>query len=163
MKLDGNERWKSKMLLPEHHEQYNSRGEPKLSGRPAPEELTLVRDYILMPHMLTIIQRSLDDINRSGHLFKHVFAALLLVMMDRVSSDLHMLRRELKRRNIKVVDDEQVDLVVYHRIICRGYEERFGLVRDVMRAEISKRLAKYASDVVGKLKEKGPRSQGGSA
>ena len=28
-KLDGNERWKSKMLLTEHQEEYESRNDPK--------------------------------------------------------------------------------------------------------------------------------------
>ncbi|UUZ95806.1 hypothetical protein LJK87_16195 [Paenibacillus sp. P25] len=56
-KLDGNERWKSKMVLTEHVEGYERRNEPKNQGRPTGEELTMVRDYVLLPLLLTMVQK----------------------------------------------------------------------------------------------------------
>ncbi|UUZ85840.1 hypothetical protein LJK88_21675 [Paenibacillus sp. P26] len=52
-----------------------------------------------------------------------------------------------------MVNDEQIDLVIYHKIICRGYEERFGMVRDVVRSEISIRLTKYLEDMTNSLRQ----------
>jgi adenylate kinase family enzyme len=113
----------------------------------------MIRDYILLPHMLTMVQRSIDDINRSNNLLKKLYAMSAQVVMDRISKDMFDLRRELSRRNIKVYDDETVDIVVYYRYFCRGYEDRFGIVRDVMRSEISIRLTRYVTDVLNHLKE----------
>lgn len=154
-KLEGNERWKSKMLLTEHQEQYEVRKEPKLSGHPTSEELKLIRDYVLLPHLLTMVQKNIDDVEHSSGILKRLLLAASQLLMNKITKDMYAMRRELSRRNIKVIHDEQVDLVVYHRFICRGYEERFGIIREVMRAEISVRLTKYIGEIMQMMKEQG--------
>ncbi|CAI6086728.1 hypothetical protein [Cohnella sp. JJ-181] len=154
-KLDGNERWGSKMLLTEHQEQYDAErsgpaavGEPtRPAGHPTTEEMVMIRDVILLPHMLTMAQRSIDDSKLSGNFMSQLHIAATQAIMDMISKDLYALRRELSQRRIRIVADEQVDLVIYHRYICRGYEERFGIVREVMRAEISVKFSGYISKI----------------
>jgi hypothetical protein len=146
-KLDGNERWKGKMLLTEHQEQYQNRQNKGLSGRATSEELTMIRDLIMYPHMLTMCDKSLQEIKRSPNLFRRYFEQLIQHIMDSISKDLFSLRREMKNRNIKVFDDETTDGIIYHRYACRGYEDKFGIVRETLRTEISFRLAKYAISV----------------
>lgn len=150
-KLDGNERWKSKMLLTEHQEQYEERKIKPPTHRQSSEEYTMVRDYILLPHMLTMVQKSIDDVRNSSNLLKRLYVTAAQVVMDRISKDLYALRREMSRRNIKVFEDEQADLVVYHRFVCRGYEDRFGMTRDVMRSEISLRLSRYIKELTDSI------------
>lgn len=151
-KLDGNERWKTKMLLTEHQEHYENRDEQKNANRPTPEEFTMIRDYVLLPHMLTMVQKCVDDINNSSYLLKNLFVATSQEVMNRISKDLYEIRRELKRRNIKIINDEQVDTVIYYHFVCRGYQERFGIVREVMRAEISVRFTKYLKEILDFIK-----------
>ncbi|MFC5702228.1 hypothetical protein ACFPVX_13075 [Cohnella faecalis] len=155
-KLEGNERWKSKMLLTEHQEQYDDRKTIKKTGQPTPDELTMIRDYVLLPHMMTIVQKSIDDIGRSPNTLKRLYSATAQVILNRLSKDSLDLRRELSRRNIRIMSDEQVDLIVYHRFICRGYEDRLGIVREVMRAEINVRLARYIVEI-GELIQGNPQ------
>ncbi|QMV40239.1 hypothetical protein [Cohnella cholangitidis] len=147
-KLDGNERWKSKMLLTEHQEQYQNRHNKSNIGRATTEELTMIRDSIMFPHMLTLCDKSLQEVKRSPNLFKRFFEQLIQLIMDRISNDLFLLRREMKSRNIKVFDDETADGIIYHRYACRGYEDKFGIVRETLRTEISVRLARYASSII---------------
>ncbi|UUZ80512.1 hypothetical protein LJK88_37450 [Paenibacillus sp. P26] len=156
-KLDDNERWKSNMVLTEHVEQYESRGEDqsqRLRRGPTNEELVLIRDHILLPHMLTMVQKSIDDIENSPNILKPLYLAAGRAVMDKISAEMYNIRRELRQRNIKIISDEQVEMVVYHHFVCRGYEERFGMMRDVMRSEISIRLSKYVKEVIGKLAAK---------
>lgn len=150
-KLDGNERWKSKMLLTEHQEQYESRNDPGRKSRPTSEELHMIRDCILLPYMLTMVQKSVDDIARSPNLLKQLYTAVGQAVMNKISKDLYDMRRELSKRNIKIVSEEHADVVVYHRLLCRGYEDRFGMTRDVMRSEISVRLKKYIQEIIGQV------------
>ncbi|WP_223066488.1 hypothetical protein [Paenibacillus caui] len=150
-KLDGNERWKSKMLLTEHQEQYEHHSEARNSHRPTEDELIMIRDYILLPYMLSMVQKSIDDIENNSNLLKKLYLAAGQVVKNKISEDLYRLRRELSKRNIKIINDEQVDLIVYHRFICRGYEDRFGMVRDVIRSEISIRLSKYLKEIGERL------------
>lgn len=153
-KLDGNERWKSKMALIEHIEQYEKRNEPKNQGRPTTEELTMIRDYVLLPHMLSMVEKAAEEIKHSSNILRRHFLVSAQILMEKISKDMYALRRELTKRNIKVISDEQIDLVMYHKIICRGYEERFGMVRDVIRAEISVRLTKYLDELTSLLTKK---------
>jgi len=149
-KLDGNERWKSKMLLTEHQEQYEGRNDPTKKSRPTSEELNMIRDYILLPHMLTMVQKSVDDIERNPNLLKQLYLATGQVVMNKISKDMYDIRRELTKRNIKIINDEHADLIVYHRFLCRGYEDRFGMTRDVMRSEISVQLKNCIKEIIGR-------------
>ena len=152
-KLDGNERWNSKMLMTEHQDQYENRHEIKNLG-PNSEELVMLRDYILLPHLLTMVQHNMESINRSSMLLKKLYQVATQALMDRIDKDIYALRRELSRRSIKVIADEQEDVVYYFTYICRGYENKFGIVREVMRAELSIKLTAYLSDLYAVLKEK---------
>lgn len=151
-KLDGNERWKSKMLLTEHKEQYDQRDNNKLTGRPTPEELTKIRDFIILPHIITMIKKCMDDMTLSHIALKGVVMRCLETIMFRVSDDYYVLKRELKNQDIEVVSEETNDGILYFRYYCRGYEERFGIVREAMRSAISIRMTKYTEELGIKLR-----------
>jgi len=146
-KLSGNERWKTKMLLTEHQEQYEKRDNKTLKGRATAEELTLIRDSIMYPHMLTMCDKSLQEVKQTTNLFKMQFVKLVEMIMDKTSKEMHAVRRELKNRNIKVFDEETDDGIIYYKYSCRGYEDRFGIVRETLRTEISKRFADYSRQI----------------
>jgi hypothetical protein len=151
-KLDGNERWKSKMLLTEHQEQYENRRDIKNSrNRPTEDEFKMIRDYILLPYMLSMVQKNIEDTGNQSNLLKQLYVTADQAVMKQISADMYSVRRELSKRNIKITNDEQADMVIYHRFICRGYEDRFGMVRDVMRSEISIRLSKYFKELIGRV------------
>lgn len=151
-KLDGNERWKSKMLLTEHQEQYENRNKNLQTGRITTEELTMIRDAIMFPFMLTMCEKSLQDLRNSTHLFKQIYEQFIQIIMNYITKDLSKINRELRQRNIKIFSDETHDGIIYHRYVCRGYEDRFGIVREVLRSEISVRFTKYSMRILSQLK-----------
>jgi len=146
-KLDGNNRWGGKMLLTEHQERYDQRN-GILAVKASAEELRLIRDSILLPHLMTMLQRSIDEISRSQISMHNVMARFMRVLLDRVSLESFNNRRELKKRNIKILSDETHDDIVYNRYVCRGYEDKFGMTREVMRAEISNHLSKAVEGIL---------------
>ncbi|GBG06333.1 hypothetical protein PAT3040_00858 [Paenibacillus agaridevorans] len=151
-KLDGNERWKSKMLLTEHKEQYEMRDQPKLSGRPTSEELIMIREYILYPQMLKMIQKSNDDMGFAHIALKGVIMRCLEYIMFSITNDFYEHKKELRERNIKVVEEEINDDILYYRYYCRGYDEKFGIVREVMRTEIRTKFTDYTMQLGKQLK-----------
>lgn len=151
-KLDGNERWKSKMLLTEHQEQYENRNKNPQTGRITTEELIMLRDAIMFPYMLTMCDKSLQDLRNSTHLFKQPFEQIIQIIINYITKDLSKVNRELRQRNIKFFSDETHDGVIYHRYVCRGYEDRFGIVREVLRSEIGVRFKKYTARILSQLK-----------
>lgn len=154
-KLDGNERWKSKMLLTEHAEQYDQKQAASTVVKYlTTEERIMVRDYILLPHMEKMIQKSIANLESASNVLNRLYLAAGHKVLISVAEDYYRLRSELKKRNIRVVSEEQEDMIIYHKCYYRGYEERFGMTRDVMRSEISVRLTKYITLLVARMKAK---------
>jgi len=110
----------------------------------------MIRDAIMYPYMLTMCQKSLDDLRLSSNLFKQQFEQLVQIMMDAITRDLATTKRGLYASKIKVWDDGVKDGILYYNYTCRGYQERFGIVRETLRSEISVRLTKYANEVLAK-------------
>lgn len=146
-KLDGNERWKGKMLLTEHQEQYESRGD-KPKGRATTEELALIRDAVLLPHALTMAQKGLDEIERSKIALHQAMAQFMRIMIERISAETFAARRQLRQRNIRVLADETSDDIIYHQFTCRGYTDKFGMTREVARAEIAKHISRTVAAII---------------
>jgi hypothetical protein len=118
-------------------------GNPRV---PTKEELLMIRDSIFLPIILDIAQKNRQQVERTTWTFKQLFEKILLGYMDLVTQELARVKRELKIRNIRVFEDGQRDQILYHRFICRGYEERFGMIKEVVRAEISVRMGKFEKD-----------------
>ncbi|ETT55420.1 hypothetical protein C162_03152 [Paenibacillus sp. FSL R7-269] len=153
-KLDGNERWKTKMLLTDHVQEYEEKQEIEVPRRITVEERTMVRDFILLPYLDTMVNKSLREIELSGSILQRASIIAGQAIQQRIMNDTHRLQKELKQRNIRVVLDEQEEFLVYYKIFYRGYQERFGLTRDVMRTEISLRLTKYTAELAESLQDK---------
>jgi hypothetical protein len=120
----------------------------KAKNRSTVDELTIIRDYILLPHMMTMVERSREEIERSSNPLRNLMGRFMVVMLDTINADLINIRIAMSKSSIKVWEDEHAGDVLYYRFKCRGYEERFGMMREVMRAEISVRLAKYGAQVL---------------
>jgi hypothetical protein len=141
-------------MLPEHHEQYQARNEQPKNNRPTLDELTMIRDSVLLPFMVMMADKSILDVKNSRNALKSLIESFLQHFLDLIRNEEIKLRRELNRRNIRVIKDVEEDMVMYYKFFCRGYSERFGIMREVVRAEISVRLKKYAHELMSQTKEK---------
>ncbi|ULO04839.1 hypothetical protein H1230_16975 [Paenibacillus sp. 19GGS1-52] len=146
-KLDGNERWKTKMIMTEHVEQYEQKQADEVRKLMTIDERTMIRDIILLPYIDTMVSKSLKEIEHSSNILKRAYMMAGQTIQRRIMQDTYQLQKELKQRNIRVLADEQEEFLVYYKIFCRGYQERFGLTRDVMRTEISLRLTRYTTEI----------------
>lgn len=147
--LDSNERWVSKVIAPELREKI---AEPT-TGRATIEEQYMIRGYIIYPHIITMLQKSMSDLEFAHVALKGVITRCLEQIMFTVSDDFHALKRELKRRGIKVEDDIINDEVYYYRFWCRGIEDRLGFVREALRTEVINILTSYTGDLGRELRK----------
>lgn len=125
----------------------------KVAGIITMEERRMLRDYILLPYIETMIKRSMANFENSTDVLRRLYLAAALRILSDVNRDKVRLKRELKSRKIQITEEISSELVQYYDIICRGYTERFGLTRDVMRSEISLRLTQYVAQVTAPLNE----------
>lgn len=145
---------KTKMTITEHTAEFEQRHQPQLTGRPTSEELTMIRDYVLYPQLIKMIQKSLDDMGFVHVALKGVILRCLDYIMFIATEEFYALKRVLRQRNIRVVEEETNDEILYYRYYCRGYEERFGILREVLRTELQIRLTAYTKQLGQQLKTK---------
>jgi hypothetical protein len=112
---------------------------------PSREELDLIRDVILLPKMMTIVEKSRKEIELSDHSLKRLYLAVAEVLQDRIRGDLTVARKELKARGIKIWEDEQRPggMEFRYHYNCRGYVHEFSITRPIVKAQISVRFGRY--------------------
>lgn len=149
----GEDRWTTKFLLKEHTEAYGERYDKPVGDQPADEEWILMRDYILMPHLLTVVQRNIDQLSTYKGVLKDLYIRLAEEIASAVEKDMFRLRRELTRRNIHVDSGEQEDIVLNYMFKYRGYSGNFAITREEMRAQMGIRLTRYVAELLQKMKK----------
>ncbi|WP_438449400.1 hypothetical protein [Gorillibacterium sp. sgz5001074] len=115
------------------------------------DELTMIRDYVLLTHMQTMILHAIEEIEYSRDLLKQLQVETSQALLKKIDTDYYTIRVELKRRGIKLHESEESQSesgVMYYPFVCRGYSDRFGIMREVAKAEISVRLARYMRDLL---------------
>lgn len=153
-KLD-DDRWSTKMMLTQHVEALDERELPPAQiEAPTKEELRMIRDAILLPHMLTMAKRSVQDIERTGGILSRLYKAMAHALVTRISKDIYANRRALSRANIKIHNDETGDAVIYYNYTCRGCTDRVGLAREAMREMIAAKFGAYITELTGIIDKK---------
>lgn len=110
------------------------------------EERTMVRDLILLQYIDTMVNKSVDEVERSGNVLEKTYMVAGGYLQQRVFQDISRLQQELKKRNVRVEKGRQEDFLLYYMIYFRGYQEEFGMTRDVTKSEISLRITQYISE-----------------
>lgn len=153
-KLDGNNRWSSKFLLPEYVQIYNARDKNEPVKPITEQEMEVACEYILLTHLLTMIDNAISDIEYAPVYVRSLVRANLSKLHQTIYKDKQVLGLKLKRSCIKVVPAEQNDdLAIYFRIYCRGYQEKFPITREYARAEMQVRLTRYNNLLIDHLKK----------
>jgi hypothetical protein len=154
MSNPGADRWTTKFLLKEHIEGYETRNEKPMGDQPTIEELTMMRDYILLPFLLTVVQRNIDKMKEDKVLLKTLYVGLAEHIASSIDRDLYQLRRELTRRNIRITPgDMEDDFLLNYVYRYRGYSGDFGITREELKTQMSLRLGKYVDGIFGVLAE----------
>lgn len=122
------------------------------TNRPTSDELDMMRDYIMYPHLISMVQKSMDDLSYMQITLKNVLMRCQEYVMNAISEDFRRIKQEMRRRGIKVVEEGVNDGILHYRYFCRGYEERFGIVRENLRSEIIRKMTGYTNALGQQLK-----------
>ncbi|UKS30136.1 hypothetical protein LOZ80_14835 [Paenibacillus sp. HWE-109] len=117
------------------------------------EEMTLIRESVILPFLLPIIARNITELeNGKGKdaLLNRLYLAATQALHDDIEADIRAIKKTLKEQDIRVWEDDKRSREVnarYYRFVVRGYEENFGIMREIARAEISTRLKLYVRKI----------------
>ncbi|WP_052415712.1 hypothetical protein [Paenibacillus graminis] len=92
-KLDGNERWKTKMIKTEHVEQFEGQQRDAGSKMITIEERTMVRDLILLPYIDTMVRKSLKELEHSGSILKRAYLLAIEAIQRRIMQGTYLLQK----------------------------------------------------------------------
>ena len=116
------------------------------------EDLLLVKEFIILPLLLDVIQRDITIIKSVKLKFPNLFIECLNRIQDSIIRQLFEVRAELKKRGIKVYSSERTKEYIQTSYRCRGYEHTITLMWELVRVAIEIR---YGSLLIP-AKEKEP-------
>jgi hypothetical protein len=121
----------------------------KIPGTLGGDDATLVKEAILLPMILTLLERDRQALVSPDcpMRFGRRYAEAVLRAMDMVTNDNAAVRRELRKREVKIhrlgSDRDGVRYIYVHR----GYERTMALSWNYIKAQISVRVEEYARAV----------------
>ncbi|WJH34488.1 hypothetical protein MJA45_18950 [Paenibacillus aurantius] len=111
--------------------------------QPTESEAALVRKYVLLPVLLTMLQRDIDAVTRSALKVSLPYIVIMQRMMDTVREDLSRVRSGLGKAGIRIYTEEKNAKGIQCKYVCRGYHESFTMSRDSVKAEVSLLAGQY--------------------
>lgn len=106
-------------------------------------DLELLKEMILLPIVLTVLERDKTAINTSEIKMKQPYLTVLNIAMDRVTKELSSIRGELNRRNLKIYQCERLEHSLRTPFVCRGKRDVFEMSWELIQAEVQIRIVKY--------------------
>lgn len=107
-----------------------------------PDEIGLIKSYILLPMVLTVFER---DKNAIEYAVRNPgpYTEAITQAMDRATVVLSEIRREFRKRGIKVYDVSRDGNGYHAKYVCRGYEGEIRMLLALVRTEVNERMRAY--------------------
>ncbi|OMF08397.1 hypothetical protein BK127_28745 [Paenibacillus sp. FSL H7-0331] len=121
--------------------------------KPTEEEQEMILNSLLLPMMLTMIEKNGKEFELSTNMLRRYYIAAAQILMNRIHAEMVKNKNELRSRQIKVFEDNRMDDDLHYKYICRGYEYPFSVMRDVVRSRISIMMGEYVQGLLIKMKE----------
>lgn len=94
-------------------------------AQPTVEDIHLLREYILLPIVITIFERDLNEIRTSKIKIKEPYIDALNRCIDRALLDHALVKRELTKKGIKIFAQTKNKDGIMVQYECRGYRYSF--------------------------------------
>ncbi|RXZ77006.1 hypothetical protein EBB07_32450 [Paenibacillaceae bacterium] len=122
------------------------------------EDLQLVKEYMLLPVLLDVLERDIRILGAAGLRMDAIYEQVLRRAQDRIIADVALFRKHLRERGIKVYVQQRTKLSLDARYLCRGYHHNFSMLWSLVKAELDRKLSLYLRiDFKGsKRQESGP-------
>lgn len=117
-----------------------------------PEESKLVKDFILLPLMLDVVENDRGILSAGALKMPAITNAIIDRLQKAALADLAQVRKNMRERGLKVYEDRKTHLGVEVEFLCRGYHHKLSILWGLIEAEIEQRSFTYLGL---KIEEKG--------
>jgi hypothetical protein len=117
------------------------------------EELILVKEYVLMPVILDVLERDIGKMKLADLKIPIIYIGNLKQTQDAVTQELNRIRLELRKRGIKVYDRQQSAKGIEASYLCRGYQHKLSFLPNLIRTTVIMKLAQLMNIDITKCGE----------
>lgn len=111
--------------------------------RQTTEEADFVKEYMLLPLMLDVLERDRSAMNLANLKMSEVYGGLIGLLQKAATDDLIRVRKSMREHGMKVYEERRTHIGIEARYLCRGYHYEFSMLWGLIRAEIMQRLCCY--------------------
>ncbi|QMV40223.1 hypothetical protein [Cohnella cholangitidis] len=109
------------------------------------EERAMVKDAIVIPVMLNYIDNDISTIQKSGLNTDIVLVNGLKKVQDDIINEHIRIKRQLRERGIKIVQETRSKSSIESEFLCRGYNHKMSLLWSTVRTEVLHKASQYTS------------------
>jgi len=106
-------------------------------------DFTLVKQYILLPLALDVIDHDVRYMQISPLKMTNVYIKNLEQVQRQVHEDLVRVRKQMRAHGLKVYEEKKSKMSIDVKYICRGYHHNFGMLWSLVKSDIEELLAGY--------------------
>ncbi|GIP20308.1 hypothetical protein [Paenibacillus sp. J22TS3] len=116
------------------------------------EEADWVKEHVLLPLILDLMERDLRLISSDASPFKlpELYADVLRKLQARITRELAQIRQQMRQHGIKVYEQHRTRAGLEAKYLCRGYQYEFSMLWGFAKAEIDRRVIFYLEEVAFK-------------
>ncbi|WP_244944324.1 hypothetical protein [Paenibacillus polymyxa] len=107
------------------------------------EDLRLVIEYLELPYLLTVLELNLKKMKDSNFKLSYLFELHLIKIQKRVTKDQYQVRQSMRKRGVKVIEQNEEKDKLTAKYLCRGYMHDVRLLWSKVRSDTEVRLAEY--------------------
>jgi hypothetical protein len=106
-------------------------------------ELEMLREFILLPIVLTVLERDKKVIEKSELKTKYPYIEAINTAMRRITKELGKINEQMQRKNLRVPKQVQTDFGIECIFWRKGQTDIFQMNWDLVRAETEIRMIAY--------------------
>ncbi|PLT43542.1 hypothetical protein B8V81_5082 [Paenibacillus pasadenensis] len=113
------------------------------------DELLLVKEAVLIPHLIGIVERNMDEMEQRRDPLTRAYLITAQTVINRIMDRQPIVRKELLNRKIKLIGNKtpQKGAAISYDFVAGGFRQELNLTRPEARAALGHLLAHYMDEV----------------
>lgn len=115
------------------------------------DELATVRQYIFLGFLLDYVEMQKRKTQYHDSILRDLYVRAAESLMAVIYKDLIAEKTKLKLWGVKVVQQDPREATLHFEVICRGYTDQLGLMKEHVKAQLGVLLGEYITKMNDKM------------
>jgi len=119
--------------------------------QPNYEDTTLIKSILELPYLLTLIENNIKKIIASNMRMKELFVLYLEKLQDEVTKEITIVKREMRKNGLKILETWEMDDRLRAEYLCRGYKFEMMLLWSKVKVDTEIKLSELMEVDIKKI------------